>query len=85
MSEEDPKESAERDFQAYVIPLDIVTSFKYLERVRKLEKDREELGASDKDHRTGGGQPKGIWDVLQGGSAGSVAFQVGDVGIDPHI
>ena len=30
-----------------------------------------------------GGQPKGIRDVLQGGSAGGVAFWVGYVGTDP--
>ena len=35
-----------------------------------------------KDIGMGGVQTKGIWDVLQGGSAGGVAFRVRDVGAD---
>ena len=49
----------------------------------KLEKGAEELGAADEDPGPGGRQPEGIWDVLQGGSAGSVDFRVRDVGPDP--
>ena len=49
----------------------------------KLEKGAEELGASDKDPGTEGGQPEGFQDVLQGGSAGGVYFQGRDVVPDP--
>ena len=49
----------------------------------KFEKFEEELGAADKDPGPGGGQPEGIWYVLQGGSAGCVAFRFGYVGHDP--
>ena len=52
----------------------------------KLEKGTEELGMSDKYPGLGGGQTEFIWNVLQGGCAGSVAFRIGDVGPDPpHI
>ena len=49
----------------------------------KLKKSAEELGAADTDPGFGGGQSEGIWDVLQGVCAGSVAFWVRDVGPDP--
>ena len=49
----------------------------------KPGKGAEELGMADEGTRAGGGQPKGIWDIFQGGSTGSVAFQVVYVGDDP--
>ena len=48
----------------------------------KLEKGVEQLGAADKDPGPGGGQHENIPYILQGGSAGSVAFWVGDVSHD---
>ena len=38
---------------------------------------------SDKDPGTGWSQHEGVWDIFQGGSTGSVAFGVKDVGDDP--
>ena len=33
----------------------------------------------------GGGETKGVGDVIQGGGAGSTSFWVGDVGEDPSL
>ena len=41
------------------------------------------MGAADNDPGPGGGQPEGIQDFLRYGSAGGVAFWVGDVGTEP--
>ena len=41
------------------------------------------MGTSDADSGTGGGQPKGLQDVFQGGGTGGYDFGVGDVGVEP--
>ena len=40
------------------------------------------MGAVVDNIAKGGGKPKGVGDVLQGGGAGSTSFRVGDVGDD---
>ena len=45
----------------------------------------EDLGLADQDPGPGGGRPKGIQYVLQGGSSGGVALGVGAVGPDPYM
>ena len=41
------------------------------------------MGAAYEDPGKIGGQPEGIWYVLQGGSSGGVVFRFGYVGHDP--
>ena len=41
------------------------------------------MDTADEDPGPRGGQPEGVQDEIQGGSAGSVDFQVGGVGPDP--
>ena len=43
------------------------------------------MDADDNDTGPGGGRPEGIRDILQGGSSGSVAIWVRDVGPDPPL
>ena len=49
----------------------------------QLQKGVKDFGAADEDPGTGGGQPEGIWDVIQGGSADNVAVWVGEEGAEP--
>ena len=49
----------------------------------QLQKCVKDFGAADEDSGTEGGRTEGIWDVLQGGSAGNVTVWVGEEGAEP--
>ena len=53
------------------------------EMMVNLKKVEEEFGATYDNPGPRGGQPECIRYIIQGGSVGSVAFRVGDVGHDP--
>ena len=89
------REIMARALQAYIILLNLATSFKYLGRimtpsdddwpkvVRNLRKARKSLMQFLGNIGKGGGEPEVVGDFFKDGGAGGNYFWVGDMGDDP--
>ena len=94
--EEEIRESAERDFQAYGRPFETVTSFKYLGRVLRAVDDdwavvvgnlkkAQKIWARLMRILVWDGDNQRVSGIFQGSGTGGATFWAGDVGVDsPH-